>query len=72
MSAKSWTSKIMVSIHEAHKEPLMALKQGSDLMCINTSLEPPLMQATRRRPGVEHCQNTVLHNACGPPPLPAL
>lgn len=28
--ARSWTSKVMVSIHVSHKETLMTLKWGSD------------------------------------------
>lgn len=62
----------MAIIYVVHKEALMALKQSSELMYINTSLEPPQMHAAGRRPGVEHRQSTVLHNACVPPPPPAL
>lgn len=62
----------MVIIYVVHKEAMMALRQGTDLMYINTSLEPPQMHATGRRPGVEHRQSTMLHNARVPPPPPAL
>lgn len=73
VKARSWTSKVMVSVHVSHKETLMALKWGSDLTYINMNLEPARMHAARRGPGVEHCpQSAMLYNLSGPPPPPAL
>lgn len=62
----------MVIIYVVHNGALMALKQGTDLMYINTNLEPPQKHAAGRRAGVELCQSTVLRNACVPSPPPAL